>query len=382
VFLLGLFGALGAVGSLTTAALADGGAPLEREGTRMGFQIPETWARHGLVLPRQGGEEKGGVAGDPCIVWDEDVGGWRMFLFYDPPGHGQAVCPDRDVVGSDHWRLEGPLQVTNPGAVGGFHKPFVVMDPDVPNRAARVDGRYCLLVVSWGAGHKQVQRGWSERLAGPWTFEEGPLIPTGAEADFDAKHVDAVTGYYFAGRQEFLYFYMGYPAHAQARTVSPFGSAQAVATQKLGEEAVVKLGPVLEPCQETGHWASGWVGGLQLLRGAEHRWVAVVNASPTAPDPGNREVWTEEPPPSLGGFAWCDEEWPVSGWRFAPQPIEWIEGVPQDARDAGEGWNLWRQFIHILPDGRAALFYNSGYYGREQLYLKVSTEPTWRARTR
>ena len=25
------------------------------------------------------------------------------------------------------------------------------------------------------------------------------------------------------------------------------------------------------------------------------------------------------------------------------------------------------------PDGRAALFYNSGYYGREQLYLKESS---------
>ena len=45
------------------------------------------------------------------------------------------------------------------------------------------------------------------------------------------------------------------------------------------------------------------------------------------------------------------------------------------ALEAGEGYNLWRQFIHLLPDGRAALFYNSGYYGREQLYLKVSDRP-------
>jgi hypothetical protein len=32
----------------------------------------------------------------------------------------------------------------------------------------------------------------------------------------------------------------------------------------------------------------------------------------------------------------------------------------------------WRQFIHLMPDGRAALFYNSGYNGREPLYLKGS----------
>ena len=38
--------------------------------------------------------------------------------------------------------------------------------------------------------------------------------------------------------------------------------------------------------------------------------------------------------------------------------------------DDGEGTNLWRQFIHIAPDGSPELFYNSGYYGHEQLYMK------------
>ena len=100
-----------------------------------------------------------------------------------------------------------------------------------------------------------------------------------------------------------------------------------------------------------------------------------MNASPTAPNPGTKAVWTEEPPPSLGGFAWCDEEWPLHGWHFVSRPIEWVKDIPKEAQEAGEGYNLWRQFIHILPDGRAALFYNSGYYGREQLYLKMSQKP-------
>jgi hypothetical protein len=259
--------------------------------------------------------------------------------------------------------------------VGGFHKPFIVMDPDRQNQAANINGRYCLLVVSFKDGHKHVQRAWSEKLAGPWTFEPQAIIPIGAANEFDGKHTDAITGYYFPERKEFLYFYMGYPRQAQARKISPFGSAQGAATQKLDEKVAHKFGVILEPCQQAGHWASGWVGGLQLLRGAKHRWVAVVNASPTAPDPGKKAVWTEEPAPSLGGFAWCDEEWPVKGWQFAPQPIEWEKDIPKSARDAGEGYNLWRQFIHILPDGRAALFYNSGYYGREQLYLKVGEKP-------
>ena len=342
----------------------------------MNFTIPKAWLRRGLVLerPKEENQQESLVSGDPCIVWDEAINGWRMVFFHSPPGHGQAVCLNRTDLGPGQWKLEGPLAVANPEVVGGFHKPFVVMDPYKPNYAAMIDGRYCLLVVNYKSGRKQVQRGWSERLAGPWTFEPDALIPAGGENAFDGRHTDAVTGYYFPERREFLYFYMGYPMEAQSRAISPFGSAQAVATQRLDEKVAAKGGVILEPCQQAGHWASGWVGGLQLLPGAEHRWVAVVNASPTAPDPGTKAVWSEEPAPSLGGFAWCDEEWPASGWHFEPTPIEWIEDVPRDALDAGEGYNLWRQFIHILPDGRATLFYNSGYYGREQLYLKVSAQ--------
>jgi|SRR5208283_4040746 len=374
-FMFSLLGAASGLGtSISLAQDLPQNAPPDVE-LRRGFTIPSSWTRRGVVLERQKDGKDSGLSGDPCIVWDEAINGWRMVLFYYPPGHAQAVCLNRDDVGPGQWRFEGPLPVANPQAVGGFHKPFIVMDPDHPNRAAKIDGRYCLLVVSVTGGHKQVQRAWSEKLAGPWTFETEAIIPPGAESDFDAKHTDAVTGYYFSERKEFLYFYMGYPQAAQSRQISPFGSAQAVATQKLGEKVATKRGVILEPCQQAGHWASGWVGGLQLLRGAEHRWVAVVNASPTAPDPGKKAVWTEEPPPSLGGFAWCDEEWPVLGWHFAPAPIEWVKDIPKEALDAGEGYNLWRQFIHLLPDGRAALFYNSGYYGREQLYLKVSDKP-------
>jgi hypothetical protein len=283
--------------------------PAQNEQPFTGLTIPKTWTRQGVVLKRSKAEQ--GVSGDPCIVWDEAITGWRMVLFYDPPGHAQAICTNRNDLGPGQWKFEGPLPVTNPQAVGGFHKPFIVMDPDKPNYAAKIEGRYCLLVVNFKNGHKQVQRAWSEKLAGPWTFEIESVIPPGAENEFDAKHTDAVTGYYFPERKEFLYFYMGYPKVAQPRRISPFGSAQAVATQKLGEKVATKRGVILEPCQQAGHWASGWVGGLQLLHGTKHRWVAVVNASPTGPDPGKKAVWTEEPAPSLGGFAWCDEEWPV-----------------------------------------------------------------------
>jgi hypothetical protein len=82
------------------------------------------------------------------------------------------------------------------------------------------------------------------------------------------------------------------------------------------------------------------VGGLQLLPGKQHRWVAMANASPTAPDPTDQNIWREEPPPSLGGFAYCDEEWPVSGWHWFPEPLEWIEDLPEQAVNSGEGVNF------------------------------------------
>jgi hypothetical protein len=84
----------------------------------------------------------------------------------------------------------------------------------------------------------------------------------------------------------------------------------------------------------------------------------------------------EEPPPSLAGFATCDESWPVAGWTWCPSPIEWITDIPPDAIAWGEGVNLWRQHLLGLPNGHLALFYNSGPYGREQLHLKVSESET------
>ena len=164
----------------------------------------------------------------------------------------------------------------------------------------------------------------------------------------------------------------GYPERAQAHALSPYGSSLGIAVEAVGTSGVVKHGAVLRPAERRGHWASGWVGGLQLVRGVEHRWVGIVNASPTAPDRDDTNLWREEPPPSLGGFAICDEPLPLSGWRWSDEPFEWIEDIPDQARAEGEGTNLWRHHALVFPDGRAVLFYNSGAYFEEQLYLKVS----------
>lgn len=64
-----------------------------------GITIPRRWRRLGLVVPRAENGDKTSVAGDPCIVWDEDLPGWRMVLFFEPPGHARAVCRTPEDVG-------------------------------------------------------------------------------------------------------------------------------------------------------------------------------------------------------------------------------------------------------------------------------------------
>jgi len=332
------------------------------------------WQRQGLVLCRAADGMGSHVVGDPCIVWDDEYHTWRMFLFFSPPGCGDTLCEDPNRAGGGDWQAPQPLSFVNPEAIcsGYAHKPFIVQDPYRPNHAARIGGMFCLLIVSRVDGHKVVQQAWSASLAGPWKVDPAVLIPCGEAGEFDSKHVDAVTGFFFEDRQEILYFYMGYPDQPQDRNISPMGSAQGAALRSVSGTSVCKLGEILPPRQSPHHWASGWVGGLQLLPGKTHRWIALLNASPTAPVAADSNVFREEPPPSLGGFAYTDEEWPVSGWTYAPEPIEWIDRMPQEAFDTGEGFNFWRHNLLALHDGTLAVFYNSGYYGQEQLYM-IST---------
>ncbi len=56
----------------------------------MNYDIPRNWSRLGLVLARDESAGISSVAGDPCIVWDDDVPGWRMVLFFSPPRHAHA----------------------------------------------------------------------------------------------------------------------------------------------------------------------------------------------------------------------------------------------------------------------------------------------------
>ena len=110
---------------------------------------PSAWKRAGLVLEAGADGVGAQVLGDPCVVRDDEAGLWRMFLFALPPGHAEATCAG-DPADPKAWTLRGPIAFTNPQVLQGrwVFKPFVVLDPAKPGRAATIDGLYALLLVT------------------------------------------------------------------------------------------------------------------------------------------------------------------------------------------------------------------------------------------
>src|SRR5215472_10294535 len=88
-----------ALSATTSAARSQGPVTQDAKASRadakaMAFEIPRAWRRSGLIIQRSMSGPGSGVVGDPCIVRDDDIDGWRMFLFFSPPGCGQAICPN------------------------------------------------------------------------------------------------------------------------------------------------------------------------------------------------------------------------------------------------------------------------------------------------
>ena len=156
---------------------------------------------------------------------------------------------------------------------------------------------------------------------------------------------------------------MGYPKARAAPHHQSLRFGQAVATQKLGEPRAVKCGTILEPCQEPGHWASGWVGGLQILPGVEHRWIALLNASPTAPDLGKAAAWTEEP-----RQVWAASRGVMKSGRskvgtFTRSRSSGLRTCRRRPLPTAKVLTYCGISCTFCPTGRPAIFYNSGAYG-------------------
>jgi len=331
------------------------------------------------VLPcGVGNEFDGSVVGDPCVIWDEEFNAWRMFYFagagrdytgakQHPTVAGIALSKSAEDIAPGDWKKTGAVELADtPGRRGG-HKFWVVMDPKRVNRAAKIQGRYWGLHVSGASKHIYAVS--AERLAGPWTGIEGPILSPGTEdAAPDGKHCDTPTAYWFEDLDRILIFYKAYPLVAQpGQPRAPFGSSSVVAYWRPREPAARKGRQILIPGRGN-EFCRGWVGGVHLLNDAGH-WYALLNGSPKSPEDDSHR----EPAPSLGGWAICRDGAPDGEWRVdnSRSPFLYPEQLTPEQLAAGLGVNFWRHHLLVTPSGRARIFFNSGKYGTEQMYSLV-----------
>jgi hypothetical protein len=326
----------------------------------------------GCVLPRgPAGTFDCDVVGDPCIVWDAELGAWRMFYFAMGRGGcstAWAVSRSAEDIAPGDWDKRGVVALANAGDLvnpANCHKWWVVLEAGRCNRPAIIDGSYWSLVVCQKDGSKAIQAARAERLDGPWHVVPRPILSPGEADAVDGLHCDTPTAYWFADRSTALLFYKAYPRRPQAWSQSPFGSASVCAEWQPARGEADKLGPILSPDAESA-WAAGWIGGVQLLGDAERGWYALLNASPAPPaDKSNRE-----PAPSLGGWAVCGASRPAGAWRLddTRSPLLRPSDLTPQQTAAGLGTNFWRHHLLVTDSGQARIFFNSGAYGREQMY--------------
>ena len=341
---------------------------------------PKTWTRLGIAIERGTiGSFDSSVTGDPCIVWDENESRYRMFYFAQKHVGQREINANAHALGCfdegawpKNWQKLGLIQYVNPDALlGDAHKPWILMDPYRPNTAAQVKGKYWLFMGVCQNGNKRIQLATANSLAGPWEIQTQSLLDPDDETAFDSYHHDTPTAYWFESDQQIVLFYKGYPRRAQPdQPHSPFGSSNAVAIMTPADTKARKLGKVIAPMGDPNHWLSGWVGGLQIFPASGGGWFGLLNGSPTPPAPVEVEPEFREPAPSLGGWAHTAEKSPVSGWRIEDTPIERIEDISIEAKNNGEGMNFWRHHGLVCADGNLYLFYNTGPYGNEQMFIR------------
>jgi hypothetical protein len=329
------------------------------------------------------------VVGDPCIVWDEEVSTWRMFYFasgYTPAGRrrvgtGMALSKSTEAISPGDWVKQDPVRVVDETAFMnplGWHKWWIVMDPDTPNRAAKIDNQYwsvfTVTVKSQASdeSNKHLQVAFADCLSGPWQVRRQPILSPDVDW-FDGKHCDTPTAYWFEERNEVILFYKAYPKVRQdSQPSSPFGSGTVIARWLPTMAHAQKLRAIQRPGTRDA-WNQGWMSTPQVFFDPKKKqWYGLINGSPTAPvDESHRE-----PAPSLGGWVTCKAgQWLDGDWEpdTLHSPFLFPEDLTDEEMEAGLGINFWRHHLLVTPGGQARIYFNSGKYGTEQMYSLVGS---------
>lgn len=296
-------------------------------------------------------ESEGGITGDAFVVRDDVNSQWVMFFFESNSFvsiHYKTLPYDNTIRGA--W--SAPTQIAS---LNYYHKPVLLVDTD--GLPVKIDGVYHLYASSFTGtiGSKEIYHFTSPTLTGAWTLES-KAIAKGAAGSLDEYFTDTPFAIYKDG-QVYLW-YMGAPASSQ--------TTYGLATRILRATAPAPNGPftknyadVLTPSATSADWDYGWMGGVQIVKRPNGRFMMVYNAGNTRPS-----ISGDEPATSRVGYAYADD---IDGpWiKDNANPYLSPTGVPNNAL---ESTNIWRG--HLVYDhklGVWAMFYNTGPGGSELL---------------
>ena len=329
------------------------------------------------VIPRgKGNTIDNRVAGDPCIVWDETISTWRMFYFAggtdengDYETTGMAIAKSAEEIAAGDWTKKGEINIANPKDIMDprmAHKWWVVMEAQEQNRAAKIQGKYWSIFTCNVKGNKHIQAAYAEELAGPWNVLPQPILSP-EENYFDGKHCDTPTAYWFPDSNRIVIFYKAYPKYPQKnQSQSEFGSGTILAYWNVNDSVAKKIKILQRPGQMEG-WNQGWMSTPQLFYNSEEDfWYGLINGSPTPPEDESHR----EPAPSLGGWVKSMTNDINSEWvpMNEHSPLKHVFELTEEEEKAGLGTNFWRHHLLVTPEGKARIYFNSGFYGREQMY--------------
>ncbi|MGU5714788.1 hypothetical protein [Aeromonas taiwanensis] len=287
------------------------------------------------------------ISGEPFVVRDDANSQWVMYFFRTVSGAPNVRCYYRTLPYASGMAgtWGSPVEITS---LAGYHK-FVLM-VDVDGNPVQVDGNYHGYAVSFtGApSSKLVYHFTSATLAGPWALGTN-VLPKGAAGSKDEYFTDTPYAIYKDGTV--YLWYMGAPASSLPTYGLAIRMLRATATDPNGPFTKSPT-DVLLPDTVNGKWDYGWLGGAQIRRRPNGRFMMVYNGGDTRPSTVGDEPYT-----SRIGYAYSDSidgPWIKDGGNpyFSPT------AAPSDAVESTNIWRGHLAYDHLL--GQWSMFYNTG----------------------
>lgn len=288
---------------------------------------------------------EGSISGDAFIVRDDANLRWIMYFF-------RGTGPSIEVRYKTLAYATGLTGVWSASvlvpSLSGYHKLVFLVDEE--GYPVTIGGLYHAYVTSFTGtlASKIIYHATASSLTGPWVIGDN-VLPRGAVGSKDEFNTDTPYAIYKDGVVHL--WYMGAPA-------SPL-PIYGFATRILKATSSDPSGPftkdysdVILPGTVPGEWDYGWLGGVQVRRRIDGRYIMVFNAGDTRPIGAG-----QEPATSRIGYAYSDS---INGPWAKDYSNPYVSPVGTDT-GVLENTNVWRG--HLAYDhnyGRWAMFYNSG----------------------